>query len=158
VHHKGVESARLFAILDMALADGYVAMCASKNHYEFWRPVTAIRSGGDASWTPLQVTPPNQDYPSGHSIEGGVGAEVLKQFFGTDQISFQDCGAALPAGSTCYDPKPTLRSYTSFSQAADENGHSRILVGFHFRSATVVGTAYGRNIGERAATLLQAVK
>jgi hypothetical protein len=152
------ESARLFALLDMALADGYVAMCASKNQYEFWRPVTAIRSGGDASWTPLQVTPPNQDYPSGHSIEGGVGAEALKQFFGTDKVSFQDCGATLPAGSTCYDPKPVLRSYTSFTQAADENAYSRILVGFHFRNATAEGTAYGRKIGERAATLLQPVK
>jgi hypothetical protein len=133
-------------------------MSASKNHYQFWRPVTAIRSGGDASWNPLQVTPPNQDYPSGHSIEGGVGAEVLKQFFRTDQISFQDCGATLPAGSTCYDPKPVLRSYTSFSQAADENAYSRILVGFHFRNAAVVGTAYGRTIGERAATLLPPAK
>jgi hypothetical protein len=152
------ESARLFAVLNMALADGYVAMAASKNHYQFWRPVTAIRSGGDASWTPFQVTPPNQDYPSGHSIEGGAGAEVLKQLFGTDQVSFQDCGVTLPAGSTCYDPKPVLRSYTSFSQAADENALSRILVGFHFRDATTEGTAYGRKIGEQAATLLPPAK
>jgi hypothetical protein len=151
------ESARLFAILNMALADGYVAMSASKNLYQFWRPVTAIRSGGDASWTPFQVTPPNQDYPSGHSIEGGAGSEVLKQLFGADQISFQDCGAALPAGN-CYDQKPVLRSYKSFSEAADENALSRILVGFHFRDATTQGTAYGRKIGERAATLLQPVK
>src|SRR6476646_5080836 len=91
------ESARLFAILDMALSDGYVAMSASKNHYKFWRPVTAISSSGDTSWTPLRPTPPNSDYPSGHSIEGGVGAEVLKQRFGTHRINFQDCGATLPA-------------------------------------------------------------
>jgi hypothetical protein len=152
------QNARLFAILDMALADGYVAMCASKNYYQFWRPVTAIHSGGDASWTPLRVTPPNQDYPSGHSIEGGVGAEVLRQLFGTDQISFQDCGSTLPAGSTCYDTKPALRSYTSFSQAADENAYSRVLVGFHFRNATADGNAYCRKIGERAATLLKPAK
>jgi PAP2 superfamily len=152
------QSARLFAILDMALSDGYVAMCASKNHYNFWRPVTAIRSDGDASWTPFQITPPNQDYPSGHSIEGGVGAEVLKQLFGADQVNFKDCGATLPDGSTCYDAKPVLRSYTSFTQAADENAYSRILVGFHFRNATAEGNAYGHKIGERAATLLQPVK
>ena len=151
------QSARLFAILDMALADGYIAMCASKNHYQFWRPVTAIRAGGDASWTPFQITPANQDYPSGHSIEGGVGAEVLKQLFGTDQVNFKDCGATLPAGSTCYDAKPVLRSYTSFTQAADENAYSRVLVGFHFRNATAEGTAYGRKIGERASTLLPPV-
>lgn len=152
------ESARLFAILEMALTDGYIAMCASKNHYQYWRPVTAIRAGGEASWTPFQVTPPNQDYPSGHSIEGGVGAEVLKQLIGTDQVNFKDCGATLPAGSTCYDDKPVLRSYTSFSQAADENAISRVYVGFHFRNATAEGTAYGRKIGERAATLLPRAK
>jgi PAP2 superfamily len=152
------QSARLFAIMDMALADGYLAMVTSKNYYNFWRPVTAIRASGDTSWTPFQITPPNQDYPSGHSIEGGVGAEVLKQFFGTDQISFKDCGATLPAGSTCYDSTPVLRSYTSFTQAADENAYSRVLIGFHFRNATKVGTEYGRKIAERAATLLPAVK
>jgi hypothetical protein len=73
------ENARLFGLLNMALADGYIAMAASKNHYNYWRPVTAIQTGGgssdttgDKAWTPLRPTPPDQDYPSGHSIEGGV--------------------------------------------------------------------------------------
>jgi hypothetical protein len=156
------ENARLFGLLNMALADGYIAMAASKNHYDYWRPVSAIQTGtmnanpdtsGDPAWTPLRPTPPDQDYPSGHSIEGGAGAEVLKQFFGTDMISFQDCGVTLSAGKTCSDPSPVLRSYTSFSQAATENAYSRILIGFHFRKAIEEGTAYGRKIGERAATL-----
>jgi VCPO second helical-bundle domain len=154
------ENARLFGLLNMALADGYIAMAASKNHYNYWRPVTAIQTGGgnpditgDKAWTPLRPTPPDQDYPSGHSIEGGVGAEVLKQFFGTDMISFQDCGVTLPAGSTCSDPSPVLRSYANFSQAAIENAYSRVLIGFHFRKAVEEGTEYGRKIGERAATL-----
>jgi hypothetical protein len=156
------ENARLFGLLNMALADGYIAMSASKNHYSYWRPVTAIQTGdtdgnpdttGNPAWTPLRPTPPNQDYPSGHSIEGGAAAEVLKQFFGTDRISFQDCGVTLPAGSTCSDPSPVRRTYTSFSQAAVENAYSRILIGFHFRKAIEEGTEYGRKIGERAATL-----
>lgn len=156
------ENARLFGLLNLALADGYIAMVDSKNHYNYWRPVTAIQTGdtdgnpdttGDPTWTPLRSTPPNQDYASGHAIEGGAGAEVLKQFFGTDRISFQDCGATLPAGSTCSDPSPVLRSYTSFSQAAAENAYSRILVGFHFRNSVEVGTDYGRKIGKRAANL-----
>jgi membrane-associated phospholipid phosphatase len=152
------ENARLLAVLNMALTDGYIAMVASKNYYNFWRPVTAIHISGDASWTPLLPTPPDQDYPSGHSIEGGAGAEVLKQFFG-DQVSFQDCGVALPAGSACGDPTPVLRTYTSFSQAAAENAYSRVLVGFHFRNATEEGNAYGHKIGERAAyTLLRPVE
>jgi hypothetical protein len=77
---------------------------------------------------------------------------VLKQVFGTDRISFQDCGVKLPAGSTCADQSPVLRPYTSFSQAAAENAYSRILIGFHFRKSIEVGTQYGRKIGERAAT------
>jgi hypothetical protein len=154
------ENARLFGLLNLALADGYIAMVDSKNHYNYWRPITAIQTGdtdgnpdttGDPAWTPLRPTPPNQDYASGHSIEGGAGAEVLKQFFGTDQISFQDCSASLPAGSTCTDPSPVLRSYTSFSQAAAENAYSRILIGFHFRKSVEEGTDYGRKIGKRAA-------
>ena len=83
---------------------------------------------------------------------------MLKRLLGTDQVNFKDCGATMPAGSTCYDGKPVMRSYTSFTQAADENAISRVYVGFHFRNATVEGTAYGRKIGERAATLLPAVK
>ena len=76
---------------------------------------------------------------------------MLKQFFGTDEISFQDCGVTLPAGSTCSDASPVLRSYTSFSQAAAENAYSRILIGFHFRKSIEEGTNYGRKIGRRAA-------
>lgn len=156
------ENARLFGLLNMALADGYIAMADAKNHYNYWRPVTAIQTGdtdgnpdtrGDPAWTPLRSTPPDQDYPSGHSIEGGAAAEVLKQFFGTDRISFQDCSVTLPAGSTCSDPSPVLRSYRSFSQAAAENAYSRILIGFHFRKSVEEGTDYGRKIGQRAANL-----
>ena len=127
------ENARLFGLLNIALADGYIAMANSKNHYNYWRPVTAIQNGdtdgnpnttGDPAWTPLRPTPPNQDYASGHSIEGGAAAEVLKQFFGTDAVSFQDCGVTLPAGSTCADASPVMRSYSSFSEAAAENAYS----------------------------------
>ena len=78
---------------------------------------------------------------------------MLKQFFGTDRISFQDCSVTLPAGSTCSDPSPVLRSYRSFSQAAAENAYSRILIGFHFRKSIEEGTDYGRKIGQRAANL-----
>jgi hypothetical protein len=156
------ENARLFGLLNMALADGYVAMVDSKNHYNYWRPITAIRTAdtdgnsdttGDLTWTPLVPTPPDQDYVSGHAIEGGAGAEVLKQFFGTDQIGFEDCSATLPAGSTCGDATPALRSYTSLSEAAAENAYSRILVGFHFRKSIEEGVKYGGKIGQRAVNL-----
>jgi hypothetical protein len=156
------ENARLFGLLNMALADGYVAMVDSKNHYNYWRPITAIRTADtdgnpdttvDPTWTPLVPTPPNQEYVSGHAIEGGAGAEVLKQFFGTDEIRFEDCSVTLPASSTCSDATPTLRSYATFSQAAAENAYSRILVGFHFRKSVEEGIKYGEKIGQRAANL-----
>jgi hypothetical protein len=156
------ESARLFGLLNLALADGYIAMVDTKNHYNYWRPVTAIQNGdtdgnpnttGDPDWKPLRGTPANPDYASGHSMEGGAGAEVLKQFFGTDRIRFQDCSTTLPAGSTCGDQSPVLRSYSTFSQAAAENAYSRILIGFHFRKSVEEGTDYGRKIGKRAANL-----
>jgi hypothetical protein len=158
------ENARLFGLLNVTLADGYIAMVSTKNHYNYWRPVTAVRNGdtdgnpattGDPKWTPLRVTPADQDYASGHSIEGGAGAEVLKQFFGTDHMNFQDCSTTLDAksGRTCDDPSPTLRSFTTFSQAAAENAYSRILIGFHFRKSVLEGTEYGRKIGKRAVML-----
>ena len=156
------QNARLFGLLNMALADGYVAMVDSKNRYNYWRPITAIRTADtdgnpdttvDRTWTPLVPTPPNQDYVSGHSIEGGAAAEVLKQFFHTDHIAFEDCSLTLPAGSTCNDTAPVLRSYTSLSQAAAENAYSRILVGFHFRESIEEGIKYGGKIGQRAVNL-----
>ena len=80
----------------------------------------AIQSGGDPTWTPLRLTPPGPDYPSGHAIQGGAGASVLALTFG-DQTSFQDCGVLLETGNTCADPKPVMRTYTSFTQAAEDN-------------------------------------
>jgi hypothetical protein len=156
------ENARLFGLLNLALADGYIGSFATKYHYNYWRPVTAIRAAhtdgnphtsADPNWTPLRTTPPIPDYDSGHSVQGGAGAEVLKQFFGTDRVGFSTCSLTLPAGQTCSDASPVLRSYRSFSQAADENGLSRILVGFHFRLAVVEGIKEGRSIGNRAAKL-----
>lgn len=153
------ENARLFALLNLALADGYIASFATKYHYNYWRPITAIREGGsdgnpntsgDASWTPLVDTPPIPDYESAHSVEGGAAAQVLRKFFRTDYLSFTVCSTTLPTGSTCNDPSPVTRTFTSFSQAADENGVSRILVGFHFRKAVNEGIEHGRKIGEHA--------
>jgi hypothetical protein len=149
------ENARLFALLNLALADGYIASWEAKYHFNFWRPVTAIHLGdddgnpateGDPTWTPLQLTYPIPDHDSGHAVQGGVAAEVLKQFFGTDRIHFMACSRTLPS-NTCTSASPRLRSYASFSQAADENAASRIYIGIHFRRAVEVGTEHGRQIG-----------
>ena len=154
------ENARLFGLLNMALADGYIGSFDTKYHgYNYWRPVTAIQTAttdgnpntsADPTWTPLVATPPIPDYDSAHSVEGGAASQVLKRFFGTDHIGFTTCSLTLPTGSTCDDASPVLRSYTSFSQAREENGVSRILVGFHFRKAVDEGIDHGRKIGNRA--------
>jgi hypothetical protein len=156
------ENARLFGLLNLALADGYIGAGEAKFHFNFWRPVTAIHNGdtdtnpdtaGDLTWTPLQANYPTPDHPSAHSVEGGAGAEVLKEFFGTDQIAFSTCSLTLPAGSRCTDTSPVSRSYASFSQAAEENAVSRIYVGIHFRHAVEEGVRQGRKIGNRAVNL-----
>ena len=156
------ENARLFGLLNIALADGYIGSFETKYHYNYWRPVTAIQTAetdgnpstsADPTWTPLVETPPIPDYDSAHSVEGGAAAGVLKRFFGTDDIGFTTCSLTLPAGSTCADASPVLRSYTSFSQAEEENGLSRILVGFHFRDAVETGIKHGQKIGARAVNL-----
>jgi hypothetical protein len=150
------DNARLFGLLNIALADGYVATFATKYRYNFWRPVTAIREAdddgnqgtvADPNWTPLLPTPPVPDHGSGHSVEGGAAAQVLKRFFRTDHVAFSTCSLTLPPGLTCADASPGVRSYTSFTQAAEENGLSRILVGFHFRHAVEQGIRHGRAIG-----------
>ena len=153
------ESARLFGLLNMAQADGYVASFDTKYHYNYWRPVTAIRladtdgnpsTDADPTWTPLVPTPPIPDYESAHAVEGGAAAQVLRGFFGTDEIRFTTCSLSLPSGSRCGDASPVLRSFLSFSQAAAENGLSRILVGFHFRKAVEEGIVRGYRIGDQA--------
>ncbi len=153
------ENARLFALLNMAMADGYIGSWDTKYHYSFWRPETAIRTGdtdgnrntiGDATWTSLVPAYPIPDYDSGHAIEGGTAAQVFRRFFGTDDISFTACSLSLPSGQTCSDPSPVIRSYVSFSQAETENAESRIFIGIHFRNAVEVGVAHGRKIADRA--------
>ena len=65
-------------------------------------------------------------------------------------MSFSACSLTLPPGQTCSDTSPTLRHFTSFSQAADENAVSRIYVGFHFRDAVETGTRHGEKIANLA--------
>jgi hypothetical protein len=156
-HLDAWESTRLFGLLNMALTDGYVGSFKAKYLYRFWRPITAIRladiDGNDATtadptWTPLVETPPIPDYDSGHAVEGGAAAQVLRRFFHTDKMAFSTCSYTLPAGETCADPTPTIRAFTRFSEAETENAMSRIYVGYHFRDAVVTGTRHGQEIAD----------
>ena len=150
------DSARLFGLLNMGMTDGYIGTFQEKYVYNFWRPVTAIHEAAtdgnpsttpDPDWQPLVQTPPIPDHNSGHSVEGGVAATIMRQVLGTDKVSFDVCSLTLDAGQTCDDATPVMRHFTRISDAAHENGESRILVGFHFRHAVTDGIAHGNKIG-----------
>ena len=166
-HLDAWDSARLFALLDMALADGYVASFAVKYENPFWRPVTAIREAStdgnprttaDPTWTPLDTTPPIPDHDSAHAVQGGAAAAVLARTLGTDRVSFRTCSLTLPEGQQCDDASPVLRGYRAFSQAAQENASSRVWVGYHFPHASRTGLAHGDLIGRIVADDLPAVR
>jgi PAP2 superfamily protein len=149
--HDRWEQARLFALLNAAMADGYIAGADTRYLYNFWRPVTAVRAGGadgndatagDPTWETFMNTPPLPDYPSTHSVLGGAAAVVMSRFLGTDQVSFTMTSGPPFAGIT--------RSFTSFSQAQEENGDSRVYSGIHFRNSTVAGILQGEQIGRQA--------
>jgi hypothetical protein len=142
-------AARMFALVNMALYDSYVAGWDSKYHWDFWRPYTAIRAGNtdgnsgtvkDATWQNYLETPPVQDYPSTHSALGAGAAEVLKLCFKTDHVPFS-------MGSLTATPANSVRSFSTFTQAANENADSRVRAGIHFRFATEQGKALGRKVG-----------
>ncbi len=147
-HLNMLEAARLLALVDMALADSYIAGWDAKIHYNFWRPLTAIRMAAadgnamteeDRNWEPAEVTPPIQDYPSTHSVLGNAAATVMTLLLG-DQISFSmSSPTARPAGS--------VRYFRSLLQAADENADSRVMAGIHFRFSCDAGQKMGNEIG-----------
>ncbi len=133
------ENARLFALVNMAMADGFIAGIEAKYHYNYWRPVTAIREAGDGEWLSYLMTPPVPDYPSAHSILGAAAAAVLARYFGTDYVAFR---------VTSGDPYPGVtRSFWSFSEAARENGASRVFAGIHFPTAVAEGYRQGDAVG-----------
>jgi hypothetical protein len=133
-----IESARLFALLNVAMADASVVCWECKFRFDVWRPVTAIREV-DPTWTPLLPTPPFPAYTSGHSSFSGSAAAALAAFFGTDRVPF----------STTSDGRPGVsRSFESFSAAAEEAGMSRIYGGIHWSFDNTDGLACGREIGE----------
>lgn len=149
------DSARLFALVNIAMADGFVAGWDAKFHYDLWRPYTAIRAGEsdgndgtapDPKWSPLLATPPVQDYPSTHSILGAAAATVLARVVG-DNTTFTT------TSSTAEGEHAEPRTFASFSQAARENGDSRVRAGLHFRFAVDAGLEMGKQIGNQAVDL-----
>ena len=173
-----IETARLLALLNLSLADGGVAAWESKYFYQIWRPITGIREAdagtgptglgdgnpatlGDSTFSPLgapasnltgpNFTPPFPAYPSGHAVFGGVLFETLRKVYGRDDIAFTFISDELNGVTVDNDGMPrTLspRSFTSLSQAEEENGQSRIYLGIHWSFDKTEGIAQGRRVAD----------
>jgi membrane-associated phospholipid phosphatase len=157
--HEGEDSgnsltdhARLFALLNIGMADAVIAVWNAKNTYNTWRPLAAIANAGvhdssetspDTLWRPLLPTPPHQEFPSGHSGASAAATDVLAAFFGSHR-SFSISSDGVPGAAT------TTRSYSSFSDAISEVGFARIAAGIHFRFACDAAMQMGDQVAARA--------
>jgi PAP2 superfamily len=139
------QAARTLALLGMAMFDVAAASLETKFHFNSWRPITAIRAGdddgnnatqGDANWTPLCVTPPFPEHNSTHAATAAAAAGVLARTLG-DQHTFSVQSKTLPGVS---------RTYSSFSEAAAEEGASRLYCGIHFRNGMTAGLEQGEAV------------
>jgi hypothetical protein len=155
-----VESARLYAMTNLASADGSIGCWNDKYWWNYWRPITAIREAAtdgnpktvdDSAWLPLfnptvpvsgppLVTPGFPDHPSGHTCISGATVYALKAFFATDKIAFT-------ALSNKCSPAPCpLRSFDGFAQALREIVDARVWSGIHFRTADEQGAVLGKKV------------
>ena len=144
------DKARLFALAALTAADSLVTCWDSKYHFNFWRPITAIREGdndlnrrtvGDPNWLPMipTGTPPYPDYTSGQTNLAGSFTGILELYFGTDEFEFSILSSA--AGVTV-----NPRQYHRFSDAAQDVVEVRILHGIHFRFADDQARRQGRRV------------
>src|SRR5947199_4932727 len=138
------ENARLFALLNIAMADAAICAWDAKYTFDFWRPVTAIAfAEPELNWMSFIVTPPFPDYVSGHSTFSAAAATVLPLFYGTEDLPFTTGSDFLPG---------VYRSFATCFDAAEEAAVSRIYGGIHFRSASEDGLQAGTSIGEWTVT------
>jgi membrane-associated phospholipid phosphatase len=173
-----LEMAHLLALFNAAVADSCIVAWNAKYGYDFWRPVTAIREAdpgtgptglgdgnpdtvGDPTWTPLgspatntdgapNFTPPFPSYPSGHAALGSAAFEVLRRFYGTDNIAFTFVSDELNGinRDNHGNVRPRWpRSFSTLTEAEQDNGVSRIYLGVHFRFDVDNGMAVGRQVG-----------
>jgi hypothetical protein len=144
-----VDSARVMALVSVGLTDAIIAVLDAKYHYNFWRPITAIRNGDidgnpatelEATWQPIATTPMHPEYPCAHCIQSGSVAAVIMAVLGSADIP----EIALPSPTA---PGVTRR-FTNMKAFADEIASARIWAGFHYRFSTRVGTRMGLQVGD----------
>jgi hypothetical protein len=155
-----VDSARLFAMTNLAAADGSIGCWNDKAYWSSWRPITAIREAAsdgnpattaDPSWLPLfdpsvpvsgapLVTPGFPDQPAGHTCISSATVHALQAFFGTDKIPFT------ATSNKCAPAPCPARSFNRFSIALKEIIDARVWGGIHFRTADVQGAVLGNKV------------
>ncbi len=145
------QNARLFSAVTQAMDDAMIAVFDAKYHYNFWRPVTAIRNGDidgndaterDSSWTPFIDTPLHPEYPCAHCIISATVGTVLQAEIGTGSMPTLTTTSVTADGAT--------RSWTNIDDFVHEVANARIYDGVHYRTSTEVGTAMGKLIGKLA--------
>jgi hypothetical protein len=144
-----LDCARLFALTAVARADALIAVFDAKYHYDFWRPVTAIRNGDiddnpaterDAAWQPIDATPMHPEYPCAHCIASASLAGVVETLFGTPEMPEVAMTSPTAPGVT--------HRWTNVRVFSDEVSNARVWAGFHYRFSINVGQDMGRKIGE----------
>jgi PAP2 superfamily protein len=141
------ESARFMALVAVAAADAYIAVFDAKYHYQFWRPITAIRNGDiddnaaterEAAWQPIDNTPMHPEYPCAHCITSAAVATVAETVLG---------GADVPEVTMTSSSAPGVtHRWTNLRAYTDEVSLARIYAGFHYRFSIEVGQDMGRKI------------
>jgi hypothetical protein len=144
-----MDSARFMALVAIAEADAYIAVMDAKYHYDFWRPITAIRNGDlignpavslEAGWQPIDDTPMHPEYPCAHCICGATLAAVVETLFDTADVAEVAMTSATAPG--------VAHRWTNLWALSKEVSEARIWAGFHYRFSTRVGTDMGHQIGE----------
>lgn len=176
MHLNTIQLARLLALMNTAMADTGIAVWESKYFYDFWRPVGGIResdpgfgptglgdgnanTGGDPTFVPMgapasnltgpNFTPPFPSYPSGHGGFGGAIFQTMRRFFGTDNIAFTFVSDEFNGVTkdNAGNARPLMpRSFSTLSQAEEENGQSRIYLGIHWQFDKTAAIAQGRTV------------
>lgn len=141
------DNARYFAMLYTTGADAVIACFQDKERHGFWRPLTAIRDAGtdnnpatspDPEWTPLITNPPYPDHPSGANCVTSAFVSTLRDFFGTNRMTF----------SATHSTLGITRSFTHFSHALEEVRWARMYSGLHFMTADSHGVNLGRDVAK----------
>jgi hypothetical protein len=155
-----LSSARFMALASVAEADAIQAVFEAKYHYQFWRPITAIRNGDvagnpetapEATWEPIDATPMHPEYPCAHCIVSSAVATVIEATLGS--VDIPEVAITTPSA-----PGVT-HHFTNLQAYIDEVSNARIYAGFHYRNSTVVGQKMGREIGAYVVkTILQPLK